>query len=245
VHDCKHQITFIFGQEKKGKTSSQCITVAKMVINIWEKSSIPCISSFTSIARRIDLLYGKGRAIEKTPLPRRSGSSFKSTMEAYTNSLLQLFDISKCKCTDLKTCCCLPHDRIPVQEHDFYNDQKRERKMFIGGPDKKYNQRYSKSCEKVKCQSFHPDSESVRNLCVATSSEPCVSSSFSTLARECDRFKVSDRVAVNLANAVLRDVGLLTSTDKDTLNRTTFRRQRSKSRNAIDFEVQEIQFLFF
>ena len=70
-------------------------------------------------------------------------------------------------------------------------------------------------------------------------------SSFSNLVRECDRFKVSDRVVVSLTNALLRDADVTLNKEHCAINRTSFRRERSRNRKQLDFHEKNIKAFFF
>ncbi|GBM53257.1 hypothetical protein AVEN_128423-1 [Araneus ventricosus] len=52
---------------------------------------------------------------------------------------------------------------------------------------------------------------------------------FPTLARECDRYGISDRAAVSFANAVLQDIGIVHEGETShVVDRNKIRRQRKK-----------------
>jgi len=55
-----------------------------------------------------------------------------------------------------------------------------------------------------------------------------------TLARECDRYGLSDRAAASLASAVLQDVGLVTEQDSSlVIDRNKIRREKEKKRHSV------------
>ncbi|GBM86845.1 hypothetical protein AVEN_225066-1 [Araneus ventricosus] len=57
---------------------------------------------------------------------------------------------------------------------------------------------------------------------------------FPTLARECDRYGISDREAASFASAVLQDVGIVHEGETSHVgDRNEIRRQRKKLQNAL------------
>ena len=102
-----------------------CISTAESL------SAIPCVTSIVSLVKRIEVLYGKGTNILKIPINRRGSQTYLNIKKAYDNNLQQLFNISKCYCNNLMRCCCTIFDRVPLQEHDFFNDQKSKRNSDI------------------------------------------------------------------------------------------------------------------
>ena len=118
-------------------------------MDIWEKSSIPYSSSLTSMARRISDFYEISQRIKKTSSAKRTSQSFQQQSSDYRSDCMKLFDIARCKCPCLITCCCLPTDRVPIQEHSFLLDQRDKRLMFIGPIDHKYTIRCQKSCARA------------------------------------------------------------------------------------------------
>ena len=107
------------------------------------------MTSISSLAKRIEVLYDKGTNILKVPINRRGSPTYLNTKKAYDDNLQQLFNISKCNCDNLMRCCCTIFDRVPLQEHDFFNDQKSKRNMYIASVDVKYSEKLKNHTENI------------------------------------------------------------------------------------------------
>ncbi|GBM03200.1 hypothetical protein AVEN_70614-1 [Araneus ventricosus] len=122
--------------------------------------------------------------------------------------------------------------QIPLAERLFIKDQRLESKMVIGGvgvittekkrKEKKKTDRRQKEKRKiVKTDAAHAQSMELLQLNIMSSSSYTDTDvmileyqsqnrlDFPTLAKECDRYGISDRVADSFASAVLQDIGII------------------------------------
>jgi len=196
----------------KNSRASSLTSIA--ISQIWRRSSIPFHSSQTSIARKVEECKNKGCLLLKSR--GRKENEANNRLKEYQSELFQLFNIAKCKCENLFRCICLAENKIPLQEHAFFLDQKGERKCFIGCVDAEFSrltQHHSYRTDKNKASSVLTVPETI----TAKPSPSEKKHSFGNLALQCDRYKISDRAAVSLANAVLSDTGV-----DDSITRSLF-----------------------
>src|SRR6218665_2576535 len=64
-----------------------------------------------------------------------------------------LFDLSKCKCSDMvSNCKCAKAHTVPANERQFLQDQRRQRKMIIGGIDQKETSKLKRKAERQEAK---------------------------------------------------------------------------------------------
>ena len=140
--------------------------VIQELIEIWQKASIPCIST-RGIEKKLDKLYEEGRNLMKNPLD--SSPEF----EKFQTQKALLFDISTCKCPRVSCdsvkcqdtacidihiqCQCLV--KIPKEELLFLFDQRGPREMCIGGIDRKKMSSLKKIEERVEAEKEREERE--------------------------------------------------------------------------------------
>ncbi|KAE8737193.1 hypothetical protein FOCC_FOCC017345 [Frankliniella occidentalis] len=109
--------------------------VADRVEEIWASASIPVISN-RGILKAVIRFVEKCRKVEKNwknPSPAVQAGVDKLREEAR-----KLLDVAQCKCLPAKPLCvCSPKDIVSSDEVPFLVDQRSDRKMAIGGIDKK------------------------------------------------------------------------------------------------------------
>jgi len=62
---------------------------------------------------------------------------FVAKSASFQRSLNDIFDISHCQCKEFSLCNCAKEKRVPRAKQEFLKDQQNNRKMYIGGVDKK------------------------------------------------------------------------------------------------------------
>lgn len=131
---------YVWNNEKikqNGKNPS-FLEVSKIVVDklkfMWEKASIPCITSKTItdlLKKEVDLV----QTLNKTYKRDKDKDSFKKKLADFNNRVEALFDVSACKCKDFQLCKCDPAKKVPILERKFLTDQRTVRKMAIGRVD--------------------------------------------------------------------------------------------------------------
>lgn len=148
-------VRFEILQESKKEPSFADIAneVIKNIKTIWNKACLPVLSD-RRIFQMLKDYHTKYRKVKKYPTSRPNSKS-SSFLEEAKN---KLFDICYCKCKDFGSCSC--HEKVPLKERDFLNDQRRLRQMMIGGVDlvttksiKKRLERKLKTEKRKKCGS--------------------------------------------------------------------------------------------
>lgn len=110
---------------KDASVKDICEIISKDIENIWHKASLPIISHQQILSRLVQY-YNKYKGIKK--IRKKTTQS-----EFYKEACKTLFDISICKCANINVCKC--KIKIPVKEREFLEDQREERKMYIGSID--------------------------------------------------------------------------------------------------------------
>ncbi|GBM16119.1 hypothetical protein AVEN_163142-1 [Araneus ventricosus] len=153
--------------------------------------------------------------------------------------------------------------KIPLAERLFIKDQRLERKMDISGVDviatkkREKGKRKQIDDKRIKRKMVKADADADADAAHAQSMEllelNTMSSSsytdtdvitleyqsqnrldFPTLARECDRYGISDRAAASFASAVLHDIGIVYEGEAShVVDHNRIRRQRNKLQNAV------------
>ena len=212
------------------------------VAAVWDRSGIPHHLHGRSGEKRILSLIRSYRNNNKRWNDQK-GSDFLS----------KLFDVAMCQDTD--NCKCSPESSVPDNQKIFLADQRGERILKIQLTERKQSlrsQETSASMEKgdnVKIKSSFKD-KTVRNVkkkgsvevnekvtedemtddeCDEVSVGKYNTQSLKNFARECDRYRISDRAGAKVANALLIDLGLVTKKNKSKLIcPTKLRRERKK-----------------
>src|SRR6218665_3266569 len=82
--------------------------------------------------------------IERTKIP-----NHQRKLSDFRNEASILFDLSKCKCSDMvSNCKCAKAHTFPANERQFLQDQRRQRKMIIGGIDQKETSKLKRKAER-------------------------------------------------------------------------------------------------
>ena len=100
------------------------------LMQIWQKASIPTIQEYSIeqlLQRFLDKHANKLRSIGK--------DNFEDIAANYLKSNDVLFNISSCKCKDFANCTCSKEKKIPKAEREFFEDQKKDRDIYIGALD--------------------------------------------------------------------------------------------------------------
>lgn len=235
--------------------------VAKKIVEIWDKASIPTVLQCT-IIKRITSYRLKIRNLLKPYKQRNKVISYQKQLQDFRINSKVLFDVAACKCSDFNTCVCDKVFKVPQSERTFILDQRTVRKMFISSVDVKttnMNQKRIQRNELWKTRSelheksmlqVKKDLETTK-LVERAQQEPSTSRQVSAvrqgcsqiqrnslqipvLARTLDRYSISDRAGAAIASAVLQDVGIIKNEDKSSIfDKNKIRRARSKKREGI------------
>lgn len=117
-------------ETKKEPTYKELETVVvARVEDIWVKASIPIVQH-KRVNAMLKAYHSKCKNLLKSypKIPEKKLEEFRHSSKA-------LFDISTCKCKDIKKCICPRIKKIPPKEQDFLIDQRTTRKMVIGTVD--------------------------------------------------------------------------------------------------------------
>ncbi|CAH0547286.1 unnamed protein product [Brassicogethes aeneus] len=243
----------ISGQLKEPTFAEVAKIVEPQLQEIWKKASLPIISS-ERIMERIREYHNKYRELLKPYKQRANVASYIQKIEKFKEKSQGLFDIATCKCKCFEKCTCEKLKKIPVLEREFLLDQRSARKIMIGNVDS-HTTRQMEKREKRKLQEAASSSivktieqqkyannsqikESLPSISFEPSTEPPISiisgqmrKSLPNLARECDRWGLSDRGAAAVSSALLQDLGVVTKDDiSSVIDRSKVRRERQKLR---------------
>jgi hypothetical protein len=103
------------------------VATTRAVIDIWIRASLPTITE-KSVTRKMKQYFEEGKTLMRSKTTKRDNFEEKINF---------LFDISRCRCDDMKTCQCAYNDKIPVDEREFVVDQRGPRRMVIGAIDQR------------------------------------------------------------------------------------------------------------
>ena len=236
-------------------------TVASELAKLWIWSNVYPVHELTA-ARKIFDVMKDFKAIDHYPKKKRSKPAYVTKENQFMSDANDLFDIF-CKDSsqrrELEEKFLL---RMTQKDHEFYEDQKGPRNAKclssidpLTSSDYRFQRRVQEkqheSCVELfdeSCSSS-ADIEVVSSDCDNTSlssesssatlfgiSQPSQQnrSNWPNLAKIAERFQISDRAAAALANAVLKDVGLVTENDKKlVIDKNKLRRERQKYREDI------------
>lgn len=230
-----------------------------LISSIWTQSSIPFVSEYR-IEQKIEKLIERHNLLIKN----KNKPNFECKRQEFLNSLSSnLFDIARCKCT--VTCLCDKQNKVPKHELSFLEDQKHERKMFIGSLDKLTTKKNLLRIEKQ--EKIEKKQKAVENtgLNIKRRRERSREYSFDQIpstsgenaqcrldlgavALECDRFMVSDRAASRIVSAAFESIGEVSEEKKlNVVDRSKIRRERKRIRKEISHKtkIHSLQSIFF
>lgn len=122
--------------------------VAADLLNLWTRASIPAVS-LDAVLKQIKTYYTKYRSLMKSWKSRQHTQNFKDQVQRFKVDASNLFDISACKCLDFARCKCSSKSKIPVVERSFIQDQRTDRKRYIGPVDVPYTAKVQKRIHRV------------------------------------------------------------------------------------------------
>jgi len=237
---------------KKHTLQERTALVAKEIKEIYDRASIPTIG-FGSIMIRVRRLVAKVHKTGKYSDTKKSSGTYHKFMKSF-DSLFDIcackcFDSGA---RERSACNCPLICKIPSIEWVFWVDQKTSRKMFIGEVDKEVTAMQQKrenrlkkttmsTCADKKIKhnteviesevevSDHEKSTTDDEFIVGAMSsdeEPEIRNhrQYPELCKAMDRCKISNRDACLIANAILKDLSLLT--EKSAIDPAKLRRQR-------------------
>lgn len=123
--------------------------VAFYLENLWKKSSLPSVSNkrILDMLKTYHLKYTKIVRLAQSKKCENTSKKIKSFQDTANT---KLFDITSCKCKELKNCSCELLKKVPVEERQFLNDQRSTRKMSIGSIDKPLTVKINKKLTRKK-----------------------------------------------------------------------------------------------
>jgi len=242
VKDVISHINYLKNSAKRMKKTTLAEATTVLICGIWKKTDIPIINR-KSIINRVNRFIEKNR------------SNVKQTKKIdKKQDCSQLFLLSKCRCDLISVvtgnikCSCRKEDQVPPSIIPFLIDQsdtKNGRKMLVDYTPELSRQRKTEESvmETNEFENDYPanetsEAESTTNESPSSSDDDYVPQSPSkkprynkkplpSLSEAADRYHVSDRVAASLANAVLKDMGVVTREDNNlVIARNKMRRQR-------------------
>lgn len=141
-------------KQLKGLVGDTAEKVSSKIEELWEKASIPVIDH-RSIVRRIRGYHDKYRMLLKPYKTRKLTQTYINSLEKFKMESKRLFDIAACRCDISKVCNCEKSRKVPLCEREFIQDQRSERKMCIGGLDRKSTKKNLKLIDrKLKRQEY-------------------------------------------------------------------------------------------
>src|SRR6218665_1646400 len=163
----------------------------------------------------------------------------------------------------VSNCKCAKEHKVPANERQFLQDQRRQRKMIIGGIDQKERSKLKRKAERQEANlkrmkklntdesksqadsdvsakyDTHSSNDEYVPEPVKTKPEPdrqikIMTKSLLSLAKTCDWTGVSDRSAAVLATSVHHDLGLVSPIDQSkVIDRSKIRRERRENRKEL------------
>lgn len=125
---------FVHLKDKPNSANSAVINkIAKDVVALWNKASIPTVEHRT-VLNRIHKIISKGSQLKR--------SKTSSVMQKqFTSTFCKLFDICSCTCKVtmditlgkvVSQCSCPRDEKVPSRELTFLHDQRTTRQMYMG-----------------------------------------------------------------------------------------------------------------
>jgi hypothetical protein len=143
---------FVHLKDKPNSANSAVINkIAKDVVALWNKASIPTVEHRT-VVNRIRKIISKG-----SQLKRSKTSSVRQ--KQFTSTFCKLFDICSCTCKvamdttlgkAVSQCSCPRDKKVASRELTFLHDQRTTRQMYIGGVDSEVTTKL-RNIERRKC----------------------------------------------------------------------------------------------
>lgn len=137
----KHDLKLKYNGKDPSNSDTFAI-VSEKICDIWTKASIPIVTK-ERIIQLQKQHFEKYLHLKRYPKNKRS-DSYENKLKCFSVLSEKLFDVAACKCTSFKFCSCLKPKKVPINERNFMLDQRNDRKMAIGGIDKKETTRLMK-----------------------------------------------------------------------------------------------------
>lgn len=163
----------------------------------------------------------------------KKNSVYAERISKFREKCSKIFEIASCKCSDFKRCSCAKSKKIPLEVRAFILDQRSERKHCTANVLKtktfsaiqRVKETHKFACNEGASTSNADDvllpsstsSESYSEFSSPENTEKIKYNTmpFSNVASECARYEVSYTVGAAIASATLKDVGLITDTNKE------------------------------
>ena len=117
-------------RERKAPDTRLYRSVAADVLQLWNGEGIPTYDLYY-VSKRIKAeCYDAVKNVNKQPKKDRQSES------SVADHFLKLFDIARCKCPSQTSCQCPLENKVPTEEWEFLNDQRRQREMRLGPVDR-------------------------------------------------------------------------------------------------------------
>uniref|UniRef100_UPI00358EBD2F uncharacterized protein n=1 Tax=Myxine glutinosa TaxID=7769 RepID=UPI00358EBD2F len=115
---------------------------------VWETASLPTVSHAQAI-EKLRSFHDKYNSILKVYKGRKDQATYKQRLTDFLDKSNNLFDLSKCKCSDMvSNCNCLKEHKVPQKEREFLQDQRGPRNMVLGGIDQEETSRLKRKAER-------------------------------------------------------------------------------------------------
>uniref|UniRef100_UPI00358F8643 uncharacterized protein n=1 Tax=Myxine glutinosa TaxID=7769 RepID=UPI00358F8643 len=115
---------------------------------VWVTASLPTVSHAQAI-EKLRSFHDKYNSILKVYKGRKDQATYKQRLTDFLDKSNNLFDLSKCKCSDMvSNCNCLKEHKVPQKEREFLQDQRGPRNMVIGGIDQEETSRLKRKAER-------------------------------------------------------------------------------------------------
>ena len=120
-----------------------------------EEASLPTKASLPTVthqeAVRMLLSFHKKYNNKLKPYKgRKDQPKYQNRLSDFRHKANFLFDLSKCKCTDLYNCKCPKEHKVPAKEREFLEDQRGLRRMIIGSVNKRETLRLKRKACRMK-----------------------------------------------------------------------------------------------
>lgn len=244
---------------KSNNTQETASKITNQVKEMYARGSIPTIKT-KSINNRITNIISKFQAMSKYSISRRKSKSYekevKSLHRLFDVCSCKCFGRG---IEERAACICPLADKIPVGEWDFWKDQNTTRQLFIGNIDKSATRTLINRLKRSSINAFSQSvnvsggASKFRESSVETAPSSENGLDYSTestwsddgennrklrntleypeLCKAMDRCKISNRDGCLVANALLKDLGMLTS--QTALDPAKLRRQRKVMRQNV------------
>lgn len=253
---------FMFIKGRKNESNRYHYNVVSdSIIDLWQKASIPIIQKL-SVQKRVKSIILTGSELCRSKSSSIRIVTFKDTLNNLFDIAAckcKIFYNDSAKEMSI-SCICPRKSKIPHGELSFIYDQRNMRHMFIGGVDQQTSKcltkrLYRNTCGNMKAKRskqlpivsnesdiYKSDaSDCSRNLelgCISFESDDDAKQQMRirlpNVAKEADRYGVSDRAVASIINAALIDFGMIDDMDQSLIiDKNKVHRERDRLRKIL------------